>query len=241
MIIKNKFENWLLNDAKQDNGANYKESTAKDYTRRVFIEIPKYFNLNILDLDNKQIESLIDQCVKGISREWNISKHSAPSNALKAFLKFKQEGMASKDTNISRNKFLDISKVSDAIDQTRFILLSGFVLCEGDLRNFAHIKKLNGITHGLGFQEYDSAQKAIDRLKSEYLDVYLEFRNELFKKLMKVNLITLFDTTTTEAEFDSENQCALYCVIMERVFHSQSMQEIRNILEDYISSSHLEG
>ncbi|MGZ8545968.1 MAG: hypothetical protein ACXWVU_01115, partial [Sulfuricurvum sp.] len=43
---RNKFENWLSNIAKKDNGANYKESTAKDYARRVFIEIPKYFNLH---------------------------------------------------------------------------------------------------------------------------------------------------------------------------------------------------
>lgn len=237
--MRNKFENWLLNDAKQDNGRNYKKSTAIDYTNKVFSLIPQYFNLNILDLENYQIELLIERCVNGDSLEWNERRHSGPSSALKAFLKFKQEGMASKDTN--KNEFLDISKVSDAIDQTRFILLSGFVLCEADLRNFAHIKGLSGITYGLSFQDYDYAQKAIDRLKSEYLEVYLEFRNELFKKLMKVNLITLFDTTTTEAEFDSENQCALYCVIMERVFHSQSMQEIRNILEDYISSNHLEG
>ncbi len=126
-------------------------------------------------------------------------------------------------------------------DQTRFILLSGFVLCEADLRNFAHIKGLSGITYGLSFQDYDYAQKAIDRLKSQYLDVYLAFRNELFKKLMKVNSITFYDTTQTEAEFDSENQCAHYCVIMQKVFFSHNIQETSNILKEYISYSHLEG
>ncbi|MGZ5207932.1 MAG: hypothetical protein ACXWB0_02850 [Sulfuricurvum sp.] len=91
-MMRNKFENWLSNIAKKDNGANYKESTAKDYARRVFIEIPKYFNLHILDLENYHIELLIEQCKNGDSLEWNKSKHCAPSSALKAFLKFKQEG-----------------------------------------------------------------------------------------------------------------------------------------------------
>ena len=239
--MRNKFENWLSNIAKKNDCTNYKKSTAKDYARRIFIEIPKHFNVNILDLEKYQIELLIERCKGGDSLEWNTRKHSGPSSALIAFLQFKQERVASTDTNISKNKFLDISKISDAIEQTRFILLSGFVLCEADLRNFAHIKGLSGITNGLSFQDYDSAQKAINMLKSQYLGLYLEFRNELFKKLMKANLITLVDTTTTEAVSDSENQCALYCVIMERVFHSQSMQEIRNILDDYISYSHLEG
>ncbi len=237
--MKNEFENWLLNDTKQDNGRKYKESTAADYANKVFSLIPQYFNLNILDLKNRQIELLIDRCINGDSIEWNEKRHSGPSSALKAFLKFKQEVITPKNTK--RNEFLNISKVSDAIDQTRFILLSGFVLCEADLRNFAHIKGLSGITYGLSFQDYDYAQKAIDRLKSQYLDVYLAFRNELFKKLMKVNSITFYDTTQTEAEFDSENQCAHYCVIMQKVFFSHNIQETSNILKEYISYSHLEG
>jgi len=239
--MRNKFENWLLHEAKKENDKSYKESTTADYSYRVFSLIPKHFNLNIIDLEDKQIELLIDRCVNGDSLAWNKSKHNAPSNALKAFLKFKQKSMYKNDSNTTENEFLNISNVSDAINETRFILLSGFVLCEGDLRNFAHIKGLNDITCGLSFQDYDYAQKAIDRLKSQYPDVYLEFRNEFFKKLIKVNRLTFCDTTATEAIFDSENQCALYCVMMERVFHCRSINEIRSILEDYISSCSLEG
>lgn len=239
--MRSKFKNWLLHEAKQENGRSYKEKTATNYSSGVFSLIPKHFNINILDLENNQIELLIVRCVNGDSSEWNKSKHNTPSNALKAFLQFKQKSIYKDDSNTTENEFLNISNVSDAINDTRFILLSGFVLCEGDLRNFAHIKGLNGITCGLSFSEYDFAQQAINWLKSEYLDVYLEFRNEFFKKLIKVNRLTFCDTTVTEAIFDSENQCALYCVMMERVFHCRSINEIRNILEDYISSCSLEG
>jgi hypothetical protein len=89
--MRNKFKNWLFQDARQENGRPYQESTAQDYSSKVFSLIPQYFNIDIAELEINQIHSLIDRCISGDASDWNEMKHYAPSNALRAFLRFKEE------------------------------------------------------------------------------------------------------------------------------------------------------
>lgn len=237
--MRDKFYDWLLNVAQRNNGGHFAETTVLNYTTNVFSTIPSHFNVNILALNHNQIESLISRCESGDASEWNNSKHGSPSNALKQFLKFRQTETLNITTQ--NNEDSNISKIKTIIDETRFILLSGFVLCEADLRNFARIKELSGVTNGLCYQTYDSAQEAIEMLKLAFPDIYQAFRDELFKKLLKVNSINCFDTRQVEALFNSENQCAHYCVAMARVFHCQHVHEIKAELNQFIRNSHLEG
>jgi len=86
-----KFKNWAINEAVQDNGNRYSKNSINSYVAYLRTTIPHKLNMqtDINTLNKQQTQNIIDRCDNGGDlNEWNRLQHSTPINALKLYLRY---------------------------------------------------------------------------------------------------------------------------------------------------------
>ena len=132
------------------------------------------------------------------------------------------------------------------VDELRFPILAGLVVCGINLNKFVQLKRLLNINEGM-FECYEEAQKAIDILKEKCPEIYQMMRAELFKKIYKVhsaeNQTMLWDhesshTTATCAEGNVSVQCVTYSIFLSNMAKfASTKEEYEGRLNQYIVSN----
>lgn len=132
------------------------------------------------------------------------------------------------------------------VDELRFPILAGLVVCGINLNKFVQLKRLLNINGGM-FECYEEAQKAIDILKEKCPEIYQTMRAELFKKIYKVhsaeNQNMLWDderskSTATCAEGNVSVQCVTYSIMLSNMAKfASTKEEYEGWLNQYILSN----
>lgn len=132
------------------------------------------------------------------------------------------------------------------VDELRFPILAGLVVCGINLNKFVQLKRLLNINGGM-FECYEEAQKTIDILKEKCPEIYQMMRAELFKKIYKVhsaeNQTMLWDhesshTTATCAEGNVSVQCVTYSIFLSNMAKfASTKEEYEGRLNQYIVSN----
>lgn len=132
------------------------------------------------------------------------------------------------------------------VDELRFPILAGLVVCGINLNKFVQLKRLLNINGGM-FECYEEAQKTIDTLKEKCPEIYQTMRAELFKKIYQVhsaeNQTMLWDhersqSTATCAEGNVSVQCVTYSIFLSNMAKFASIrEEYEGWLNQYIVSN----
>lgn len=132
------------------------------------------------------------------------------------------------------------------VDELRFPILAGLVVCGINLNKFVQLKCLLNINEGM-FECYEEAQKTIDTLKEKCPKIYRTMRAELFKKIYQVHSAenqTMFwdhehsPSTTTRAEGNVSVQCVTYSIFLSNMAKfASTKEEYEGWLNQYIVSN----
>lgn len=132
------------------------------------------------------------------------------------------------------------------VDELRFPILAGLVVCGINLNKFVQLKRLLNINEGM-FECYEEAQKTIDTLKEKCPEIYQTMRAELFKKIYQVhsaeNQDMLWDdehshTTAICAEGNVSVQCVTYSILLSNMAKfASTKEEYEGWLNQYIVSN----
>lgn len=132
------------------------------------------------------------------------------------------------------------------VDELRFPILAGLVVCGINLNKFVQLKRLLNINGGM-FKCCEEAQKAIDILKEKCPEIYQTMRAELFKKIYQVhsaeNQDMLWDheythSTATCAEGNVSVQCVTYSIMLSNMAKfASTKEEYQGWLNQYILSN----
>lgn len=132
------------------------------------------------------------------------------------------------------------------VDELRFPILAGLVVCGINLNKFVQLKRLLNISEG-EFKCHEEAQKTIDILKEKCPEIYQAMRAELFKKIYKVHSAENQDmlwghersqSTATCAEGNVSVQCATYSLFLSNMAKfASTKEEYEGWLNQYILSN----
>lgn len=129
-------------------------------------------------------------------------------------------------------------QLAHLVDELRFPILAGLVICGIDLNKFVSLKRLLNIQDGM-FDCYEGAQKTINTLKNKFPHIYQDMRTELFHKIYKVHHAEDQDFVhADDLQSPSGNpsiQCVTYCIFLDNMQRNSFItdKESKDTLQSY--------
>jgi len=169
-------------------------------------------------------------------------------DAIKAYFTGKEIEISIKESSHSYSKIkhepspldktLPNEQLAHLVDELRFPILAGLVICGIDLNKFVSLKRLLNIQSGM-FGCYEGAQKTINTLKNKFPHIYQDMRTELFHKIHHVfqaedkEFVHADDVQSPSG--NPSIQCVTYCIFLNNMQLNSSItdKELKDALHRY--------